>query len=494
MIPQRPRGRLIYPEEAVGCIPNLDNLSHDPSDPSVSPRKATSQHETKAEDFDMYEDAEETANGQFEDATGDSVILNCVAQNDTEEVPYSTPFQVPQASISPPAKKMKTALSAVSANSAATATAPITATAPRKFPPLPLNPFRTNEKKSNTWNPNEPQSHANEKASNFLCPPVAPNNKKGNRRAPSLNSLSIAAKAVEANDKRYDGNQLCCNDVILRRGAKARRHPGNVFFQSLIIVKRKEYLRARPDKKAELASFLVSIVGRLKPKGNFFKKSKQGNWVEASASTAIEVTHQLFRNEFTLADKARIVKTRDAKTDNQTKGATESKREKPQNRTMPPPNQALDNQRILNLQAAAAAEQARTAAVMANFPMGMSGVFPGMNPFAVFVPPYPMGGNLPMSQYETARAAYFGGSMGALAASNMQATQFYMAQQQVAMATDGIRPMQNTSQTSVDHGDETKAMCGAIQGGGEDSCFQDSVEKSEDTKASTSAPETISSS
>jgi hypothetical protein len=57
----------------------------------------------------------------------------------------------------------------------------------------------------------------------------------------------------------------------------------NVFFQRITALKRKDYLHARRGKQFEIASFVVSIVENLKPKGNFLKKSKDGTWVKVTA-------------------------------------------------------------------------------------------------------------------------------------------------------------------------------------------------------------------
>jgi hypothetical protein len=234
MIPQRPMGKLMHVEEGVGYIPNVDTLSSRPASDmplaaSTCTFRPTPHLYTKEGDLDMYEDAEEAADGQFEDAAGDSVMLiaiNYTDRNAAETVPSTKilpppplPNEIANPLMGPPTKKFKAAVFSAPAKAAVTAL--------RRTAPLPLNPFVTDEKKPKARTLNKPQDHPGEEASKRPVQiTVDKKNSTFRALAHNLSGLNSAAQVLEAKDGLRKGYQLCCNDVVLRRGTRARRHPG----------------------------------------------------------------------------------------------------------------------------------------------------------------------------------------------------------------------------------------------------------------------------
>jgi hypothetical protein len=74
------------------------------------------------------------------------------------------------------------------------------------------------------------------------------------------------------------------SDVLFGRGATLQRHPGNLYFRSLIDAQREMYDSAGRGTKSEIASKIIQLVKE--SFGRFLKQEPNGVWTEVEDDVA----------------------------------------------------------------------------------------------------------------------------------------------------------------------------------------------------------------
>jgi hypothetical protein len=91
-------------------------------------------------------------------------------------------------------------------------------------------------------------------------------------------------------------------DVLLGRGATLQRHPGNLYFRSLIDARREMYDCAGRGTKSEIASKIIQLVKD--SFGRFLKQERNGVWTEVEDDVARLKASTAFRTWRSTSSKA----------------------------------------------------------------------------------------------------------------------------------------------------------------------------------------------
>ena len=87
------------------------------------------------------------------------------------------------------------------------------------------------------------------------------------------------------------------NDVLIGRGRRNLRHPGNQRYQSIIKSLKPEYDAAPKSLKGVYGNQIVNLIHSLSPPGRFLKKDKvSGSWIEVDNEEAVKRARQAFRD------------------------------------------------------------------------------------------------------------------------------------------------------------------------------------------------------
>ena len=87
------------------------------------------------------------------------------------------------------------------------------------------------------------------------------------------------------------------NDILLGRGGKNNKHPGNEQLREMARKKVTKYCTSTKKEKSSIKIELARRVQEMKPPGRFLRKDKEkGEWVEVNDVTAFEKTSQALRD------------------------------------------------------------------------------------------------------------------------------------------------------------------------------------------------------
>jgi len=124
----------------------------------------------------------------------------------------------------------------------------------------------------------------------------------GSSSSKTINSLK--AFRSNENEELPKGFEPGPFDVICSQGKTAKSHPGNVYFQSVIIKRAKEYASAIEKRnKSKIVRNIIETIQAKSPHGGFVKKDGDDRWRVVSLDQAREKVSQSLRD--TLAGRYR---------------------------------------------------------------------------------------------------------------------------------------------------------------------------------------------
>lgn len=121
-------------------------------------------------------------------------------------------------------------------------------------------------------------------------------------------------------------------DVICSRGSLPKKHPGNIWFVSLVEHNCERYIRAEGKMaKSIIVSEILDIVRKNSPGGGFVKTDDDGRWCETGDHLAREKIGQCFRDRlhtrYSSSSKAKLEKRRNSKCDSSSVGSCDKEDE-----------------------------------------------------------------------------------------------------------------------------------------------------------------------
>jgi len=116
------------------------------------------------------------------------------------------------------------------------------------------------------------------------------------------------------------------HDVICSRGSLPKKHPGNIWFVSLVEQNCERYIQAEGKMaKSIIVSEILDVVRKNSPGGGFVKMDDDGRWCETGDHLAREKIGQCFRDRlhtrYSSSSKAKLEKRRSNKCDNGSVGS-----------------------------------------------------------------------------------------------------------------------------------------------------------------------------
>jgi len=118
--------------------------------------------------------------------------------------------------------------------------------------------------------------------------------------ASSVNSTVAGEAYGNAHSNRWRSIEIKKNDVLQFRGScksdQEKLHPGNVHFQKLISLRKKEYMQHSLkdcDKKREIVTSIINSIKRLDPPGRFLKYNTRGRCICMSDDEAFIKTRNM---------------------------------------------------------------------------------------------------------------------------------------------------------------------------------------------------------
>ena len=121
-------------------------------------------------------------------------------------------------------------------------------------------------------------------------------------------------------------------DVICSRGSLPKKHPGNIWFVSLVEQNCERYIQAEGKMaKSIIVSEILDIVRKNSPGGGFVKMDDDGRWCETGDHLAREKIGQCFRDRlhtrYSSSSKAKLEKRRSSKCDTGSVGSMDKEDE-----------------------------------------------------------------------------------------------------------------------------------------------------------------------
>ncbi|GAG29659.1 unnamed protein product, partial [marine sediment metagenome] len=87
------------------------------------------------------------------------------------------------------------------------------------------------------------------------------------------------------------------NDVLIGRGRRNLRHPGNQRYQSIIKSLKPEYDAAPKSLRGVYGKQIFNLIHNLSPPGRFLRKDKvSGSWIEVDHEEAVKRARQALRD------------------------------------------------------------------------------------------------------------------------------------------------------------------------------------------------------
>ena len=87
------------------------------------------------------------------------------------------------------------------------------------------------------------------------------------------------------------------NDVLIGRGRRNLRHPGNQRYQSIIKSLKPEYDVAPKSLRGVYGNHIFNLIHNLSPPGRFLMKDKvSGSWIEVDHEEAVKRARQALRD------------------------------------------------------------------------------------------------------------------------------------------------------------------------------------------------------